>query len=126
LNDNVLISKTTPENFSGAGIDNKVVGVDGTGDDGFTKAGASIDDGLTTATGEWVGSEEDACHRGLHHLLDDNSKAHGTMVNAVTGSIANGTISPQRGPTTTHGIENGINAHDVKVGVLLPGKAGEG
>jgi hypothetical protein len=103
-----------------------VVRVHRAGDDGLPEARAGIDDGLPAATGHRVGGEEHAGDLRVDHALDHHGQSHAAVVDAVGGSIGHGTVGPQRCPAAPHGVQHGVGADDIQVGVLLAGEAREG
>jgi hypothetical protein len=58
-------------------------------------------------------------------VLDDHRQARRGVVDAVGRSVRHGPVGPQRRPAPVDRIEDGLDTHDVQIGVLLAGEAGE-
>ncbi len=60
---------------------------------------------------------------GAHHVLYADRQRHFQMVEALGGSVADGTIGEQRRHAVTHRGDDGVGSDDVQEALVLPGKA---
>jgi hypothetical protein len=120
-----LVAQAPFEHRTGRRIDDEMVGVDVTGDHGFAKPRRRVDDRLPAPAGHRVGGEHDTSHGRLHQVLDDHRQTRRGVVDAVGRSVHHGPVRPQRRPAPVDRIEDGFDTHDVQIGVLLAGEAGE-
>ena len=59
-----------------------------------------------------------------HHALYPNRQRNCAVLEALIGTVRDGTIGEQGGKAALAGLEQGCMALDIQVGLLLPGKAG--
>ena len=88
--------------------------------------GTGVDDQLPPVAGDGVGGEHHPGHVRVDHPLHDDRQRDLGVVDALGGAVADRPLGPQRGPAAAGGVEHGVGADDVEVGVLLTGEAGPG
>src|SRR6266571_2241551 len=96
--DDPLIPETPLNDLGGRSIDDEMIRIGRPGDNRFTQARIGIDDRLTPFASERISREEDTRDRSFDHALDDDREPDTALIDAQTGTVAHGAISPERGP----------------------------
>src|SRR2546425_2704742 len=123
LNEKALVTQAALDDLASERSDNEVIGVDHARDNGLTQARTGVDDRLMSLAGQRVGGEEHSCDLSIDHPLDNNREIDSAMVEAQARPVAHCPLSPQRGPAMSHCREHCLDANNIQVGLLLPGKA---
>ena len=119
-----LVPQAALDYLPGSRVNDEVVRVDSSRDDGLAEARAGVYDGLMALPRDRVGGKQDAGDRGVDHPLHDDSEPHAARVDPVRGPVADGPIRPQRSPAALHRIEDRLDTDHVQIRVLLARKAG--
>ena len=106
----------------------KLVGIDLALDDALAQAPGGVDQDSVLEAGLRVDGEHDAGTRqvGTDHLLDADREGDLQVVEALFDAISDGSVGEERGHAALDGVEQGVVAADVEIGVLLAGKARPG
>ncbi|GBE45487.1 hypothetical protein BMS3Bbin11_00575 [bacterium BMS3Bbin11] len=92
----------------------------------FTQSVSSGNKHHITKTGFGIKGKHDTTGSKVrtHHLHNTNRQRDFEMLEALIDTVMNRTISKQAGKTTAADIQQLLFTFNIKVGVLLPGKAG--
>ena len=118
----VLLTDNLFSNLSAGPVNHECIGSDLPSDDSLTQSPGSVDHYLAALSGQWIGSEENACRLGGHHFLHNHRQAHILRRNAMPGAVANGPGSPERSPAAFNRIQHHHLAVPVEIRLLLAGK----
>ena len=121
-----LVAHRHLDRCAGGGVEDEAVRVDRSGHDGLAQPGTGVDDQLPPVAGDGIGGEHHPGHVRVDHALHDHRQGDLGVVDALGGAVADGPLGPQRGPAAPGGVQHGVGAHDVEVGVLLTREAGPG
>src|SRR5579884_539817 len=113
LNNHALIAKSPLDNLSTDSIDDEMIGIDRPRHHRLPQSRTGVDHRLATSSGERIRGKEHTCYRNIDHTLNDDREANTAWINLVTHAITHGTVGPQRGPTPSYRIQQGILTNDV-------------
>ena len=90
--------------------------------DTLPQAPAGVDRYLVATAAYWVGAENDGRDVCRDQLLDEHRNSHIVRGKALLSPVLQGVWVADGGPAACNGNCNGLLAHHVQIGVVLPGE----